>query len=105
MSTDFGIDVERRADGVAWVVLRNPTRLNAMRLEMWERCRDPGRSGSDPAVRVVALRGHGEQAFASGADISEFETRRRDAAQAAAYELVTQRAFEASRRSPGRWWR
>jgi len=96
MSTDFGIDVERRADGVAWVVLRNPTRLNAMRLEMWEALPGVlGDLGSDPAVRVVALRGHGEQAFASGADISEFETRRRDARQAAAYELVTQRAFEA----------
>lgn len=96
MSTGFGIDVERRPDGVAWVVVRNPARRNAMRLEMWEAL--PGivtALGEDPAVRVVALRGYGEEAFASGADISEFETRRRDARQAMAYEAVTERAFRA----------
>lgn len=96
MASEFGIDVERRADGIAWVVLRNPTRLNAMRLEMWEELpRVLAALGSDPGVRVVVLRGHGDQAFASGADISEFEHRRRDAKQAAAYESVTQVAFQA----------
>ena len=50
---------------------------------------------ADPAVRVVVLRGAGEEAFASGADISEFVTQRGDAASAAAYEGVTAAAFEA----------
>jgi enoyl-CoA hydratase/carnithine racemase len=81
---------------VAWLTLRNPARLNAVRLEMWEAI--PGAIAplaDDPAVRVVVLRGHGEDAFASGADISEFEERRSDPASAAAYEAVTARAFEA----------
>lgn len=96
MTAAFGIDVERRPEGVAWIVLRNPARRNAMRLEMWEALPDIVTAlGSDPTVRVVALRGHGAEAFASGADISEFETRRRDAVQAAAYEAVTERAFRA----------
>lgn len=94
--SDFGVDVERRTDGVAWLVLRNPGKRNAVRLEMWQAIPEVLASlAADPAVRVIVLRGHGDQAFASGADISEFTTHRRDAASAAAYEAVTTRAFEA----------
>ena len=94
--SEFGIDVERRDDGVAWLVLRNPGRLNAVRLEMWEALPDAvGALADDPAVRVVVLRGHGDEAFASGADISEFATHRKDVGSAAAYEAVTARAFAA----------
>jgi enoyl-CoA hydratase/carnithine racemase len=81
---------------VAWLTLRNPARLNAVRLEMWEAI--PGALAplaADPDVHVVVLRGHGEEAFASGADISEFQERRSDPKQAAAYEEVTARAFGA----------
>ena len=93
---EFGVDVEPGDDGVAWLVLRNPGKLNAVRLEMWEALRDAVvRLGADPAVRVLVLRGHGDDAFASGADISEFATHRKDAASAAAYEGVTAQAFGA----------
>lgn len=93
---EFGVDVERRDGGVAWLVLRNPGKLNAVRLEMWEAIPAAlAELGADPAVRVVVLRGHGDDAFASGADISEFATHRRDAASAAAYEAVTAQAFTA----------
>jgi enoyl-CoA hydratase/carnithine racemase len=50
---------------------------------------------ADADVRVVVMRGHGTDAFASGADISEFQERRSDPTSAAAYEEVTARAFEA----------
>lgn len=94
--TDFGVDVRRDADGVAWLVLRNPGRLNAVRLEMWQAIPTViAGLAADPAVRVVVMRGDGEEAFASGADISEFETHRKDAASAAAYEHTTADAFEA----------
>jgi hypothetical protein len=86
----YGVDVERRADGVAWLILRNPDKLNAVRLEMWQAIPVAlAELGADPAVRVVVLRGWGDAAFASGADISEFATHRKDAASAAAYEAVT----------------
>ena len=81
---------------MAWLTLRNPARLNAVRLEMWEAI--PGAIAplaADRDVRVVVIRGHGEDAFASGADISEFKERRSDPVSAAAYEEVTARAFEA----------
>jgi enoyl-CoA hydratase/carnithine racemase len=93
--SEFGVDVESR-DGVGWVVLRNPGKLNAVRLEMWEAIpRAVAGLVGDSAVRVIVLRGHGEDAFASGADISEFVTHRKDAASARAYEGVTARAFAA----------
>lgn len=93
---DFGVDVRREPEGIAWIVLRNPERRNAVRLEMWQAIPDVvARLAADPSVRVLALRGAGEEAFASGADISEFSTHRQDAASARAYEAVTARAFAA----------
>ncbi len=50
---------------------------------------------ADRTVRVVVLRGSGSNAFASGADISEFATHRKDPASAAAYEQTNGRAFAA----------
>jgi enoyl-CoA hydratase len=93
---EFGIDLERGADGVAWMILRNPARLNAVRFEMWEAI--PGlvaELAADRDVRVVVLRGAGTDAFAAGADISEFATHRKDPASAAAYEQTNGRAFAA----------
>lgn len=92
---DFGIDVVPRTGGVVWLVLRNRGRLNAVRLEMWQAIPAAlAPLAADPAVRVVVLRGDGTEAFASGADISEFATHRKDAASAAAYEAITAHTFE-----------
>jgi enoyl-CoA hydratase/carnithine racemase len=94
--SDFGVDVVREQDGIAWLVLRNPARLNALRREMWEAIPPLlAELAADPAVRVLVLRGAGDAAFASGADISEFTTHRKDAASARAYEEMTASAFEA----------
>jgi enoyl-CoA hydratase/carnithine racemase len=94
--SDWGVGVERGDEGVAWVVLRNRGRLNAVRLEMWQELPAVmARLSADAEVRVAVLRGDGDEAFASGADISEFETHRKDAKSAAAYEQTTARAFEA----------
>jgi enoyl-CoA hydratase/carnithine racemase len=94
--SDFGIDVVHGDAGLAWLVLRNPARLNAVRYEMWEALPEVvGALAADAAVRVVVLRGAGDEAFASGADITEFETHRKDATSAAAYERTNGRAFEA----------
>jgi enoyl-CoA hydratase len=92
----WGIDVIRGGEGVAWMVLRNSDRLNAIRLEMWREIpRIVADLGADPTVRLVAMRGDGTEAFASGADVSEFETHRRDAGSAVAYERIAAAAFSA----------
>ena len=64
-------------DGIGWVIYNNPKRLNAVSLEMTEALPvifDAYEERDD--VRVVVLRGAGERAFISGADISEFEKNR-----------------------------
>lgn len=93
--SDFGVDVERADDGLAWLVLRNPARHNALRIEMWRRLPDClAALDADAAVRVVVVRGAGTRSFASGADIGEFETHRADPVATAEYERVTEHAFQ-----------
>jgi enoyl-CoA hydratase/carnithine racemase len=93
---EFGIDLTGVTDGVAWIVLRNPARHNALRLEMWQAIPDVVAAvNADPNVRVCVLRGFGNEAFASGADISEFESQRKDPQSAARSEAITDRAFTA----------
>jgi len=78
-AAEFGVDVALDADGVAWLVLRNPARRNAVRLEMWQAIPAAVRAlAADRTTRVLVMRGH-----------------RRDAAAAAAYEETTAHAFEA----------
>jgi enoyl-CoA hydratase len=94
--SDWGVDVARAESGIAWLTLRNPSRLNAVRLEMWQAIPELlADLAGDPLVRVVVMRGAGVEAFASGADISEFATHRKDAGSAAKYEHTTVLAFEA----------
>jgi enoyl-CoA hydratase len=73
-------------DGVGVITFNNPEKRNAMSLEMWEglgsalvELRD------DPDVRVVILVGAGDKAFVSGADISQFEKTRHNAAASEEY--------------------
>ena len=64
-------------DGIGWVIYNNPKRLNAVSLEMTEALPvifDAFEERDD--VRVVVMRGAGDRAFVSGADISEFEKNR-----------------------------
>lgn len=74
--------------GVARLVLSNRARRNAMTMSMWRALPDlVGACEADGDVRVVVLEGGGDT-FCSGADISEFETRRADADAAGEYEAL-----------------
>ena len=80
---------------LGWIVFDHLERRNAITAQMWEAIPDAARRlAQDPAVRVVILRGAGEAAFLSGADISEFE-RMRSGPGAIAYDAQNTRAFEA----------
>jgi enoyl-CoA hydratase/carnithine racemase len=77
-------------DGVGWITFNQPKKRNAVSLEMWEAIPeiiDDFLSRGD--VRVVVLKGAGEKAFVSGADISEFEEVRNTPEQIATYEAAT----------------
>jgi enoyl-CoA hydratase/carnithine racemase len=79
-------------DGVGWLTFNNPERRNAVSLEMWQGMADATAAfEADPAVRVVVMHGAGGKSFAAGADISEFETQRADAAQKARYSEISSR--------------
>jgi enoyl-CoA hydratase len=62
---------------LGWIVFDHPERRNAISARMWaEIPRAVDALEADPDVRVVILRGIGDVAFVSGADISEFESSR-----------------------------
>jgi enoyl-CoA hydratase/carnithine racemase len=80
---------------IGWIVFEHQERRNAVTVEMWRRIPAAVREMSDdPAIRVLVLRGAGEVAFVSGADISEFE-QSRTGESLAEYEAVSERAFAA----------
>jgi enoyl-CoA hydratase/carnithine racemase len=80
---------------LGWIVFDHPERHNAITAQMWEAIPDAvQRLAREPDVRVVILRGAGDAAFISGADISEFE-HIRSGPSAAAYDAKNQRAYEA----------
>ena len=84
-----------RNGAIGWIVFDHPERRNAISVDMWREIPRVARDlADDDDVRVVVLRGAGEEAFVSGADISEFGTRRTgDAIRS--YEADNQRAFAA----------
>ena len=85
-----------RESSLAWLVFDHPERRNAVSLEMWQAIPDLAAAlDADPSVRVIGLRGAGDIAFVSGADISEFASTRTGANAAQAYEDTTATAFAA----------
>ena len=79
-------DILVQPDGsIATVVFNRPERRNAISLAMWqELARVTEGLAKDESVRAVVYRGAGTEAFAAGADISEFQENRKDRASASA---------------------
>lgn len=74
-------------DGIAWLAVNRPEVRNALDSAL---CADLAGAfadlGADPDVRVVVLRGAGDRAFISGADINEFRKRLATPEDALAYD-------------------
>ncbi|MEZ5661485.1 MAG: enoyl-CoA hydratase [Burkholderiaceae bacterium] len=80
------VHVDRQGP-VVHLVIDNPAKFNAMTLGMWQTiAQTVAEAESQPEARVLVLRGAGDKAFVSGADISEFESRRSDPAGVTAYD-------------------
>ena len=74
---------------IGWITFNNPARHNAVSMSMWESLpRALSAFERDPEVRVVVVRGAGEKAFVSGADISEFKEKRASKEAAEAYNAA-----------------
>jgi enoyl-CoA hydratase/carnithine racemase len=88
------VRVER--DGaIGWLIFDQIERRNAINTAMWAAIPAAvGELDGDRDVRVIVMRGAGDVAFVSGADISEFGEAR-NADRAAEYAARTGRAFAA----------
>ncbi len=81
---------------IATVALNNPDKLNALNKPMWEQLGAAMRElSADDSLRCVVLRGAGDQAFAAGADISEFARERADSKQAKRYGALIHDTMQA----------
>lgn len=75
-----------RKGAIATVTLNNPEKLNALSFAMWVQLGEVMcELDADEGLRCIVLRGAGDQAFAAGADISEFEQTRSNARVAKDY--------------------
>jgi enoyl-CoA hydratase len=95
---DIGVDklIGRKEGAIGWMIFNNPARRNAVSLDMWRAIPDViSAFEADPEVRVVVFTGAGDQAFVSGADISQFEAERSDAAAEARYSSASAEASAA----------
>ncbi len=69
--------IARKENGIGWLIFNQPEKHNAMSYEMWLGMpKVLAAFEADADVRVIVLTGAGEKAFVSGADISEFESKR-----------------------------
>ena len=85
--------IGEKEGGIGWMTFNNRARRNAMSLDMWqgvETILDEFESDDD--IKVIVMRGAGDKAFVSGADISEFKERRNNAEAAAEYARISEGA-------------
>jgi enoyl-CoA hydratase/carnithine racemase len=95
---DIGVDrlIGRKDGAIGWMIFNNPARRNAVSLDMWRAIPEViAAFEADPDVRVVVFTGAGDHAFVSGADISQFEAERSDAAAEARYSSASAAASAA----------
>jgi enoyl-CoA hydratase len=80
---------------IGWLIVDHPERRNALNAAMWRRIPElSAELEADATVRVVIVRGAGDEAFVAGADISEFSSLR-VGAEAERYDADNVHAFNA----------
>jgi enoyl-CoA hydratase len=78
---------------IGWMIFNNLPRHNALSLDMWEAIPTIlTHFENDDRVRVIVLKGAGEKAFISGADISQFEQQRSSPETTDRYEVLANEA-------------
>jgi enoyl-CoA hydratase len=81
---------------IGWITFNNPARHNAVSMVMWEALFDiVSDYARDAAIRVIVVKGAGDKAFVSGADISEFEEKRSSPETTGVYNETAQKASRA----------
>ncbi|MGH8687166.1 MAG: enoyl-CoA hydratase [Burkholderiales bacterium] len=87
------LGVEKRG-AVGWIVFDQPAKRNAINGAMWRGIPEAmAKYDADAEVRCVAFRGAGTEAFAAGADISEFDKIRSAQAAVGEYDGLLDRVL------------
>jgi enoyl-CoA hydratase/carnithine racemase len=87
--------VAEKQGPIGWLTFNNPARRNAVSIDMWEAIpKVLDRFEADAEVRVVVLKGDGDKAFVSGADVSQYEKQRSTAEGIQYYEEIAGRVQE-----------
>lgn len=90
-----------REPPLAWLTVNRPEAHNALSAAVWGGLAEAVETlAAERDVRVIIVRGAGERAFISGADITEFRAVRADAEAAAEYEQMSRRAWQAFAAAP-----
>ena len=93
--------IARKDGALGWIIFNNPAKRNAVSMDMYEAMTEALEDyARDPAIRVVILKGAGDKAFVSGADISEFKEKRSSAESTKIYDAASNRAAKALRECP-----
>jgi enoyl-CoA hydratase/carnithine racemase len=93
--------IARKENGIGWVIFNNPEKRNAMSPDMVDAMRVALEDyATDDDVRVVILKGAGDKAFVSGADISKFAETRANPEQVREVEARSEAANRALRECP-----
>ena len=88
--------IAQKDGAIGWITFNNPARHNAVSMAMWEALFDiVSNYEQDDAIRVIVVKGAGEKAFVSGADISEFEEKRSSPETTRVYNETSQKASRA----------
>ncbi|GIX45924.1 MAG: enoyl-CoA hydratase [Candidatus Tectimicrobiota bacterium] len=86
---------------LGWIIFNQPEKRNAVSQEMWLKMPEYVQElASDDAIRVVILRGAGDRAFVAGADISQFQERRRNMEDELEYRKISARGQESLAQLP-----
>src|SRR5579885_1907676 len=86
----------RKEPPLGWMVMNRPQVRNALNLATWRAIAEGvSELEADADIRVLIMRGVSNEAFISGADISEFKELRSDADKARAYREWPNRAIAA----------
>jgi enoyl-CoA hydratase/carnithine racemase len=91
----------RKEGRVGYVIFNNPARHNAVSLDMWAAATEIlADFAQDKDVGVVVVRGAGEKAFVSGADISKFANERGTREAVDHYNAVVEQSYSAFHQFP-----
>jgi enoyl-CoA hydratase len=81
---------------IGWIIFNRPEKRNAVGFETWQLMPEYVKElVADDAIRVVILRGAGDQAFVAGADISQFKDRRKNMDDEEEYRKINARGQDA----------